>query len=203
MRLILVRHGETEWNRQNRIVGHTEIGLNETGRWQVERLARALAGEGASALYCSPLRRARQTADEIAGCCRLAVAIDDDLKEVDAGELDGVTIEEVMQRYGDFWQEWVSGAPELSMPGGESMSDLQDRAWSAVERARRSHPADGVIMVTHTLTIMSILTRAMGMGLADFRRFRLRLASISALSFGQRGVSLELFNATHHLEGAA
>jgi broad specificity phosphatase PhoE len=103
MRIMLVRHGETQWNLENRIVGHTEIGLDPTGQRQVELLARALGEEKVDAIYSSPLRRAVETANVIAKEHGLDVVTDDALKEVDAGELDGVAIEEVVRRYGNFW----------------------------------------------------------------------------------------------------
>ncbi len=199
MRIMLVRHGETQWNLENRIVGHTEIGLNSTGRRQVALLARALAGEKIEAVYSSPLRRAADTASEIAREHGLDVVTDDALKEVDAGELDGIAIEEVLRRYGNFWEEWVKGAETLRMPGGETMGELQDRAWSVVTRVVSDHPQGTVILVSHTLTILSILTKALGMPLSDFRRLRLSLASINTLDFKGSVTSLVGFNDTCHL----
>lgn len=199
MKVILVRHGETQWNLENRIVGHTEMGLNSTGRRQVELLARALSEEKVGAIYSSPLTRAVETANEIARMHGLDVRTEEGLKEVDAGELNGITIAEVMQRYGGFWDQWVKGIDYLRMPGGETMKELQDRAWSVVSRVVRDHPEETVILVTHTLTILSILTKALGMSLADFRRFRLSLASINVLDFKEHVTSLVSFNDTCHL----
>jgi broad specificity phosphatase PhoE len=199
MRVILVRHGETQWNLENRIVGHTEIGLNSTGRRQVGLLARVLGEEKVDAIYSSPLTRAIETANEIAQMHGLDVRTEGGLKEVDAGELNGITIDEVLQRYGGFWDEWVKGIDYLRMPGGETMKELQDRAWSVVSMVVRDHPDGAVILVSHTLTILSILTKALGMPLADFRRLRLSLASINVLDFRGQVTSLVSFNDTCHL----
>jgi len=119
MKLILVRHGETRWNRENRVVGHTGIALDSNGRRQVELLARKLENDSVSAIYSSPLRRARETAAAIARIHRLRVMKDDALKEIDAGELEGLTFDEVMESYGDFFKDWMKGNPSLRMPGGE------------------------------------------------------------------------------------
>jgi len=199
MKLILVRHGETQWNRENRIVGHTEIGLTPDGHRQVALLARALGEEKIDAIYSSPLRRAVETASAIAEQHGMDVVTDDALKEVDAGELDGIAIEEVVRRYGDFWEAWVRGTGTLRMPGGETMGELQLRAWSVVTRVVGDHPDSTVIMVSHTLTILSILTTVLGMPLADFRRLRLGLASINTLDFKGSVTSLVGFNDTCHL----
>lgn len=199
MRIFLVRHGETQWNRENRIVGHTEIGLTPDGHRQVALLARALAAEKIEAVYSSPLRRAVETANAIAEQHGLGVVTDDALKEVDAGELDGIAIKEVVRRYGDFWEAWVKGTDSLRMPGGETIGELQSRAWSVVTRVVGAHPDGTIILVSHTLTILSILTTALGMPLEDFRRLRLSLASINTLDFKGHVTSLVSFNNTCHL----
>jgi len=201
MRLILARHGETMWNRENRILGHTEIELTEKGRKQAERLALALKGEKVTAIYSSPLRRARQTAEEIARYHQQEVVPDDGLKELDAGELDGLTFNEAMERYGEFLEEWLKDTPSLRMPGGESVAELDERTWATVERIVKDHPDGAAILVSHSFVIMCIISRALGMSISNFRRLRLGVASISILNFGQRGISLLQFNDTCHLQG--
>jgi len=203
MKLILVRHGETQWNKEKRIVGHTEIELNEVGRSQVMQLARVLSGETVSAIYSSPLRRARQTAEEIARVHHLDIRVKDALKEFDAGDMNGMTILEVSERYGDFFDRWMEGVPGLRMPGGESLSELKHRAWPAVEQIIKDHQDDDVIIiVSHTITILTIVNSALGMSLENFRRLRLEVGSISVLEFGKRGASLLRFNDTCHWKRA-
>jgi broad specificity phosphatase PhoE len=201
MRLILVRHGETEWNRQSRIIGHTEIALNETGRRQAALLAQALRNEKVSAIYASPLQRTRETAAEISRVLGVKVEFNDALKEIAAGDIDGLTFEEVAERYGDFFKLWMMGDPALRLPGGESFMDLRDRTWPALQRIVGAHNDGDVIVVSHTLAIMSIVASALGMDIADFRRIRLNVASISVLEFKDRNVSLLLFNDTCHWKG--
>ena len=201
MKLILVRHGETEWNRQGRIVGHTEIALNATGRKQAELLAQALRNEKVSAIYASPLQRTRETAAEISRVLGIAVTFDDALKEIAAGDIDGMTFEEVAERHSDFFKMWMKGDPLLRLPGGESFTDLRNRTWPAVQRIVGKHSDGDVIVVSHTLAIMSIISSAMGMDIANFRRIRLNVASISVLEFKDRNVSLLLFNDTCHWKG--
>ena len=200
MKLILVRHGETRWNRENRVVGHTGIALDSNGRRQVELLARKLENDSVSAIYSSPLRRARETAAAIARIHRLRVIKDDAFKEMDAGELEGLTFGEVMERYGDLFKDWMRGDSSLRMPGGESMTELQQRTWPAVERIVGENTDRVVILVSHSLAISSIIASALGMAPYNFRRLRLGVASISILNFGDHGASLALFNDTCHLE---
>jgi len=198
VRLILVRHGETEWNRQNRIVGHTEIALNDMGRKQAALLAQALSNEKPSAIYASPLQRTRETAAEISRVLGVQVKFDDALKEIAAGDIDGLTFEEVAENHGDFFQQWMRGDPSLRLPGGESFTDLRNRTWPLLQRIVAEHTDGDVIIVSHTLAIMSIIAAALGMTAANFRRIRLNVASISILEFKDGKASLLLFNDTCH-----
>jgi broad specificity phosphatase PhoE len=200
MRLILVRHGETKWNRENRVVGHIGIALNSNGRRQVELLAKKLKDDSVSAIHSSPLRRARETAAAIARIHGLRVIDDDAFKEIDAGEMEGLTFDEVMERYSGFIEDWMKGSTSLRMPGGESMSDLQQRTWPAVERIVGENPHSVIVLVSHSLAILSIITKALGMAPFNFRRLQVSVASISILNFREHGASLALFNDTCHLE---
>jgi broad specificity phosphatase PhoE len=200
MKLILVRHGETKWNHEKRVVGHIGIALNNNGRKQAGRLAQALKDKEVSCIYSSPLKRARQTADAIARAHGLHVVNVDALKEVDAGELEGLTFDEVVERYGVFFQEWIKDTPSLKIPGGESITELRERTWPAVQWIVSEHPDEVVIAVSHSLAILSIISRVLGMNISDFRMLRLSVASISVLDFREHGASLVLFNDTCHLE---
>jgi probable phosphoglycerate mutase len=177
------------------------MALNSNGRKQVGLLAQALKDKEVSCIYSSPLKRARETADTIASAHGLNVVTVDALKEVDAGELEGLTFNEVVERYGVFFQEWIKDTPSLKIPGGESITDLRERTWPAVQRIVSEHPGEAVIAVSHNLAILSIISRALGMNISDFRRLRLSVASISVLDFGEHFASLALFNDTCHLEG--
>ncbi len=201
MRLILARHGETLWNREHRVLGHTEIELSDLGRRQAERLALALKEERVAAIYSSPLRRARETAEAIARIHQLGVEFDEALKELDTGELDGLTFVEMGKHYSEFLKRWIEDASSVSLPGGESIRQLRERVWPMIERIAESHPNDVVIVVSHSFVIQCIICKALGISLSHYRRLRLNVGSISILEFGQRGISLLLFNDTCHLEG--
>jgi len=200
MRLILVRHGQTQWNKESRALGHADIELTEEGRRQAQGLALALKGESVAAIYSSPLRRALETADAIARFHRGKVEVVDAFVELDAGELDGLTYDEMRDRYGEFLKEWMRDACSLAMPGGECLEDVQYRAWQGVETLAKNHNEDVVVLVSHNFTILCILCMALGLHLSQFRRLRPNLASISILDFGERGISLVRFNDTCHLQ---
>jgi broad specificity phosphatase PhoE len=201
MLLILVRHGETESNRERLALGREDVPLNERGRRQAAALTASLAGVPATAIYASPLRRAVETARPLAEVLGLEVQVDDDLIEMAVGDLEGLSPRELSERYGDFLREWFSTqAGNLRMPGGESLQDVQDRAWAAIERLRERHPEETVVVVTHNFTIHAILCRALGLPLASFRRLRHDLAGKAVLELRDDRVIVISLNDTCHLE---
>ena len=201
MLLILVRHGETESNRERLALGREDVPLNERGRRQAAALTASLAGVPATAIYASPLRRAVETARPLAEALGLEVQVDEDLIEMAVGDLEGLSPQELSDRHGDFLREWFSTqAGNLRMPGGESLQDVQDRAWAAIERLRERHPEETVVVVTHNFTIHAILCRALGLPLASFRRLRHDLAAKAVLELRDDRVIVISLNDTCHLE---
>lgn len=201
MRLILVRHGETESNRERLALGREDVPLNEKGRRQAAALVFSLAASPVAAVYASPLRRAVETARPLAGALRLEVRTDEDLIEMDVGDMEGLSPQAMREQYGDFLREWVSPrVGTLRMPGGESLQDVQDRAWAAVERLRGRHPEGTVVAVTHNFTIHAILCRALGLPLASFRRLRHDLAAKAVLEVRDDRAVIISLNDTCHLE---
>jgi probable phosphoglycerate mutase len=201
MRLILVRHGETDTNKARLALGQADVELNEHGRWQAQRLAISLKNEPIGAIYCSPLKRALATAEPIASSHGLEVQVDKGLIEMDIGEMEGLTFQQVGERYPHFLQAWLGGqAASEAMPGGERLLDVQDRAWQAIERIRQRQEHGTVAAVTHNFVILTLLCRVLGLELADFRRLRHSVAAKSVLEVGQDRIILVSFNDTCHLE---
>ncbi len=199
MQLLLVRHGETDFNRDRRVQGMIDNPLNDAGRAQALRAAQSLAGRNVRAIYSSGLLRARDTAGAIAVSLGLEVQIEDDLRELHQGDLDGMTGEEMRARYPDILNAWATDAAGVRLPGGESMQDCQDRVWAVVERLRERHPDDAIVAVSHNLAILSLVCRALGLYLSHFRRLRLENAAISEIRFQGSRVTLARFNDTCHI----
>jgi broad specificity phosphatase PhoE len=202
MRLALVRHGQTAHNADGLTLGRHDVPLNGHGRAQAEALAAAFTA-APDAIYTSPLARARETAGLIAARFDAAAAIDDDLIEMDVGEMEHLTRDELRERYPDFVREWLSGdAGDARMPGGETLREVQERAWGAIERMREAHPRGLVVAVTHNFVILTLVSRALGIELAGFRRIRAGLASRSVLEVSESGCSLLQLNDHAHLVAA-
>jgi len=201
MRLILVRHGETDTNKARLALGQADVELNEHGRWQAQRLALSLKDEAIGAIYSSPLKRALATAEPIASSHGLEVQVDEGLIEMDIGEMEGLTFQQVGERYPHFLQAWLGGqAAYEAMPGGERLLDVQERAWQAIERIRQRQEQGTVAAVTHNFVIITLLCRVLGLELANFRRLRHSVAAKSVLEMGRDRIIVVSFNDTCHLE---
>ncbi|MFQ5934300.1 MAG: histidine phosphatase family protein [Dehalococcoidia bacterium] len=198
MRLILVRHGETDANREGRIQGIGNDPLNATGRSQAAALGEHLETYKLDAVYSSPLARALETAEAIARHHNLRPIELKGLQELDIGELDGLTGEEVKERHPDVLEEWMRDVSSLRMPGGESIVELQDRAWAAVQAIAEGHPKGVVVGVSHNFAIQSILCKALDLKLDSFRRIRQDLGAISILELTDRHPILITLNDRCH-----
>ncbi|MCI0454812.1 MAG: histidine phosphatase family protein [Candidatus Dadabacteria bacterium] len=199
MDLILVRHGETEWNRVGRCQGFSDVELNKNGREQINELAKSLKDKSISAVYSSDLIRALDTAKAIANYHKLGVEVDPDLREMNQGDLEGLTFVEIRERYASLLTNWVGNPEAVKLPGGESLKELQDRAWRAVERIYIKHQDQTVVAVSHNLTIITLLCRFKGIGLEEFRSFKLKAASKNVILFRNGHFNVNVLNDVTHL----
>jgi probable phosphoglycerate mutase len=159
-RILLARHGETDWNRVGRWQGHADPSLNVTGRRQATELAERLADDGITAVYSSDLARARETADAVARRLGLDVVEDRGLREIDVGSWSGLTRAEVEQRFPEGYARWVDG--EIGHDG-ETREQLTERVVAAVATiAARHGPHDTVLVVTHGGVIRALRRHASG-----------------------------------------
>jgi broad specificity phosphatase PhoE len=199
-RLVLVRHGETDWNREGRWQGHTDPGLNERGRAQARVTARRLMHERASALVTSDLPRAAETAALIAEAIGLVPAVDRRLREVDVGEWSGLTREQVRERNPDAYRAWVAGENE-GYPGGETFAELQARSAAAMADLWRLHAEATVVVVCHGGSIRAIVAAALGIGAGGRRLLATGPnGSLSVLEERQGGgVGIASYNDSGHL----
>jgi len=202
MRLVLIRHGETEHNRGQITLGRADVPLNERGRMEAEALAASFTAAPA-ALYSSPLQRAYETASRIGAATDVTVQREHALIEMDIGEMEHLTGAQLRERYPDFLVEWLSpNCGDARMPGGETLAEVQERAWGAIERIRERH-ADGVVVaVTHNFVILTLLCRALDLPLARFRRLKQVLAAKTVLDITEHSAQLLQLNDTGHLLAA-
>jgi broad specificity phosphatase PhoE len=166
--LVLVRHGETDWNRENRFQGHADPPLNDTGRQQAAELAAQLESETFAAAYTSPLRRAHETATVIADALGIDLIADDRLTEVDVGSWSGLTRAEAEQRFPEGFARWLEYGH--GWDDGETYDDLGARVVEALTTIARLRPGATVLVVTHGGPIRSALAAASDVPLGEARR---------------------------------
>lgn len=203
MKLILVRHGETDLNQQRRVQGISDHELNDYGRRQAEAVATTLREEEVEAIYTSPLKRAQETAEAINRFHSAPLVPMDGLKELDAGKLDGLTYEQMRDGYADFLRQWIKDASQIRLPGGESLSEVQDRAWACIDSIMKKRHQKTVVVVSHYFATLCIICKALGIGLSNFRRIRQEVAGISVLELDEREAKLVVLNDTCHLREVA
>jgi broad specificity phosphatase PhoE len=202
MRLILVRHGETEHNRGGLTLGRADVPLNDRGRAQARAVAASFTRPPA-AIYASPLARAHDTARAIGAATGVAVAVERDLIEMDVGEMEHLAGAELRGRYPDFLRVWRSGdAADARMPGGETLREVQTRAWAAIERMRAGHADAEIAAVTHNFVILTVVCKALNLPLREFRRVRHGLASRTVIDIRDGGATLIQLNDNAHLLAA-
>ena len=165
---MLVRHGETDWNRDNRFQGHADPPLNEAGRAQARELAETLGTRDFAALHASPLRRATETAEILGGSLGLEPVADDALKEVDVGSWSGLTRSDVEARYPDGFARWLEYGH--GWDDGETYEELGARVVSGLLAIAALHDREEVLAVTHGGPIRSALAAAEGIPFEEARR---------------------------------
>jgi 2,3-bisphosphoglycerate-dependent phosphoglycerate mutase len=155
--LIVMRHGETDWNRQHRFQGQIDVPLNAVGRAQAERLAQRLAAEPFDVVIASDLQRARMTAELAAG--GRDILCDPLWREQSFGVAEGLDAPTIAQRHPDLWTQWLLHDADFALPGGESVRAFYDRVLRAVQRVNELHAGARVAVFTHG-GVLDMLWRA-------------------------------------------
>jgi alpha-ribazole phosphatase len=202
-RVYLVRHGETEWNTIMKAQGHSDVPLSDAGRRQADCLGKRLATEKFKGLYASDLKRARETAAIISkhqqhNCP--AIETLPELRELNFGEWEGMTMQEVAALFNDDLKRWWENPVSVRIPGGETMGELADRCLGALKQIVRRHNGGNVLIVTHGGPIRTITASVLEMDLNKYWRLQMDNACLSIIDFPhwEKGI-LMLFNDCSHL----
>jgi broad specificity phosphatase PhoE len=200
-RIILVRHGQTEWNRVERFRGRADVPLNETGLAQAEATGRRVAAEWTiAAVYTSPLSRAVKTAAAIAGHFNLPVQAHPGLADIDYGEWQGLTPAEVQQRWPDQLFNWINQPEQARIPAGETLADLRARAMQSVNELAARHAGETIALVGHTVINRVILLGVLGLGNDRFWRLKQDTCAINVFEAEKGDFVLVSLNDTCHLQ---
>ena len=198
-RILAIRHGETLWNVDSRIQGHLDIGLNDTGRWQAERLGLALKDEPIAAIYASDLSRAHDTALAVSRHTGVPVQAEPGLRERSFGEFEGRTFAEIETELPEQAQRWRQRDPTFTPAGGESLLMLEARVLSVAARLAAQHPGEQIALFAHG-GVMDILYRAATrLDLQAPRTWALGNTAVNRLLWSPEGFSLVGWADVQHL----
>jgi broad specificity phosphatase PhoE len=201
--LILVRHGQTEWNRVERFRGRYDIPLNSTGLKQAQLTARYISKRWKPvAVYCSPLERAMQTAKLIAEEFHLSAFSTDGLIDIDYGSWQGSTPEEVERQWPELLSDWYETPDTVKIPEGETLKQVGNRAMSAIGEMVDRHRNQQIVLVSHTVVNRLILLRTLGLGDDRFWCLRQEPCAINEIEYSEKGYRVISMNETCHLQMA-
>lgn len=201
--IILVRHGETEWNKNEVFRGRADVDLNETGLRQAELLGEYLSAEKIELIYSSPLQRAVKTASAIARFQKTEINTVTNLIDFDCGEWQGLTLEEVKEKYPELYQDWLDTPEQVRLPGGESLESVLNRAMPFVEGAVTRCGEGKIALVSHRVVLKVIICALLGLGNSHYWNIRLDNGAVTRFTFDGKNVILTAHNETSYLKALA
>lgn len=200
-RLLVIRHGETAWNLETRIQGQIDIPLNDHGRWQANRLARALSDEGVDVLYASDLSRAAETAEAVSQELDVPLNLVEGLRERHFGHLEGLTHDEIVSQWPEDAKRWRGRDPSYGPQGGETLAQFYDRCVTTLMQLASQHPGQTVAVVAHGGVLDCFYRAANRVALHEPRSWKITNASINRLLYSPEGFTLVAWADSRHLEG--
>ena len=201
-RLIIVRHGQTEWNRVERFRGRADVPLNDIGLRQAQAAAQRIAAAWpAHAVYHSPLSRTLLTAQAIATACRAPMSAHPGLIDVDYGAWTGLTPDDVATRYPEIMHTWRNRPGAVQFPGGESLAGVGERAVACMESLAAQHVGQTIVLVSHVVVCRMLVLAALGLDASHFWRIRQENAAISVFEWNQGVYTIVAVNDCCHLAG--
>jgi probable phosphoglycerate mutase len=202
LRILLVRHGETDWNKAHRFQGRVDLSLNQEGKVHARALALALKDEFLTAIYSSPLARAIETACIIKEFHPSAPFFKEEgFVEMDLGKFDGMEVGDWIAQYQDFFNRWRNTPGSLRMPGGENLQEVQKRAVDALERITEVYPSGSTLLLcSHNFVNRALLCYASGSPLDRFRDFQQDPAALNVLYKRGEQLRIEVVNDVSHLK---
>jgi len=200
-RLLLVRHGITEFNSARKFVGHSDVELSAVGYRQVERLHDRLVDDKIDAVYSSDLRRALVTAEVISSGHKVDIVTCPELREVDYGNIEGLTFEEISRLYPEVAESLTNVSLQLNFPGGEGFEGFIERTSKFLDKLKRHTPSQTILIASHGGPLRVLVCCLLGIDLGHWWQIRFNNASLSIVETSPRGAMISLLNDTSHLRG--
>ena len=198
--IILVRHGETEWNASETFRGRADVELNATGVRQAELLGKYLSADKIDLIYSSPLKRALRTAEAIARVQKIQVNAVENLIDFDFGEWQGLTLEEVKEKDEILYQDWLDTPEQVRIPGGETLENVLSRAMPFVVDAVMKCKEGKVALVSHRVVLKVLICALLGLDNAHFWAIKMDNGAITRFVYDGDHAVLTEHNNTSYLK---
>ena len=195
--IILIRHGETEWNSQKRMQGHSNSDLSSVGQAQIQALGQWMKNVPFDLIYSSDTPRAKQTAEAITQFSGHELQFDQRLREKNLGVFEGLTSEEARERHPEVFRLFKTAGSKYVIDEGESTQQLQDRALEIVNEIRIKHPEERVLLVTHGGFIRVVMKHSLGLSLETPTRFLIRNTGVFRLVWEDKWLVSQMGGVSH------
>jgi probable phosphoglycerate mutase len=199
--LLVIRHGETDWNREQRFQGQIDVPLNATGIEQARRLGQRLAAERVDALYCSDLQRAQTTAAPLVAAWNLPIQQRVALREQSFGVFEGLEPGQIRARHPDLWTHWLAQRGDYALPGGESTVQFHARVLAEVQALALTLARGRIAIVTHGGVLDMLWRQIKGLPLDGHRDCEIPNAGINRLRWEGGRLNIEAWADASHLDG--
>jgi broad specificity phosphatase PhoE len=199
VKIILVRHGETDWNREQVFRGRNDVPLNAVGLAQARAVRDSLKHVDISVLYASPLSRALRTASTIGEKRDLSVNVEEGIVDIDFGTWQGLSHQLVKEEFKNLYEIWMNKPHSVRFPEGESLDDVQKRSMQALEKIVKNNPGETVALVSHRVVLKVLLCTILGLELSHFWYIRQDTCAINRCEYKDGNYFLTLLNDTCHL----
>lgn len=200
-KIYLIRHGETEWNREGRSQGcSNDIPLSEVGLKQAEAIGKRLKSESIDLFFSSSLTRAFQTASEIARHHNKEVLIQKEFVEISFGEWEGLRFDEIKEKYIDIYKVWRDTPHIAKVPGAESLLEIRERSMNKLMEILKSNSSRNILIVSHGITIKVLIASIMGIDLANLHKIRQDNTALNIFEYKDNNFHTCLINDTCHLK---
>jgi broad specificity phosphatase PhoE len=200
--LLIIRHGRTGWNRVERFRGRAELELDEFGVKQAGAAAKRVTDYPVKAVYCSPLKRALTTASIIAKHLNLEAKLLPGIIDIDFGEWQGLSPEEAAARDGALYATWLKNPQLVRFPGGESLSEVRQRAAIAVEELVKQYPDVMIALISHRVVCQILILHLLGLDNSHFWQIDQDVCAINVFEVNNGTAFVRLLNDTCHLKNS-
>ncbi len=198
--IILIRHGETDWNTEQVFRGRIDVPLNQVGLSQAEAVGRSLRDSDIDALYSSPLTRAFETAHMLAKGRNLKIVSEEGFIDINFGLWQGISHQKVKEDFKDLYGQWISEPHEVTFPQGESLEKVKIRSKKALDTIVKNNPGRTVAIVSHRVVNKVLLCTVLGLDLTHFWNIRQDTCAVNRFEYKEGSYFLTLLNDTCHLK---